>query len=91
MDTSDCGCGKHASLSMTSLGEGDDTAAAIQDLEAALTQLENQSDDLSIALIDDSLEDQALPFESDDADLPSLATVLAMLERYPGLKITLSF
>lgn len=86
---SDCGCGKDVSLLLDEAGDGD---AAIQALDAALTQvLEEEPQDLSIALIEDALAEEDLPIEPELSDEASLSTILAILERYPGLKITLSY
>lgn len=89
MSTSDCGCGKNASLLADGV-EGDD--AAIQELERALDELGgDEPDDLSVALIDDALANEDLLSELDAGTDADLSTILRLLERYPGLKVTLSY
>jgi hypothetical protein len=93
----DCGCGGHAlDLEAASLGEplGEPD---VQALDQALTALASEAEDLTLDVaglegaLDEAEADMSFAAATDAGDLPSLGNVLAIAERYPGLKITFSF
>lgn len=95
----DCGgCGESASFGAAeSAGGTTDELPSLEDLESALAQVpaENGGDELALelALAEQDLgavEDLELDL-GDDSNLPTLRCILAVAERYPGLKITFSF
>jgi hypothetical protein len=91
----DCGCGGKAASVDYTLELGDvGEPPTLQEMERALGELgsgEPDGVDLQIADLEGALADAELPFAMDESDTPTLGSILAIAERYPGLKITFSF
>jgi hypothetical protein len=92
-NSADCGCGGSTSdlaLDIADLANGPD----LQELQQALDQLSSEAPDLTLQLaeLDGALDETDFdPLLTTEADGPSLASILSLVERYPGLKITFSF
>lgn len=95
----DCGCGGGKAGGAFPFGTSASPPAAVQ-LERELAALmrggtESRADALEFAALDLEDVDTGLADElglgRDADDAPDLAELLALLERYPGLKITLSY
>jgi hypothetical protein len=61
-------------------------------MERALSEAIGEADgfELELADLESALDDAELPFAMDEPET-TLGSVLAIAERYPGLKITFSF
>jgi hypothetical protein len=94
MHEEDCGCGGKSVQSDFALELGDiGEPPSLQEMELALSQLGADTDgfELDLADLESALEEAESPLLGDEAELPGLRNILAIAERYPGLKITFSF
>lgn len=91
----DCGCGGYSLELDAAAVEESGGEPDLEALEQALGELASEAEDVSfdVAGLEGALDaaEADLAFATDDADLPPLGSVLAIAERYPGLKITFSF
>lgn len=94
MQHDDCGCGGRSAgldyaVELGDVGE----APTLQELERALSEVAGESDGIALEIADlqSAVDDSELPFAVDESDTPTLGSILAIAERYPGLKITFSF
>jgi hypothetical protein len=94
----DCGCGSKGGQGVEELRVGESESLPSEaELSAALESLEGESAEDPFALELEAAEELLSPDEelafaaSERADIPSLQGLLAIAERYPGLKITFSF
>ena len=92
----DCGCGKAAAEMEDATFEGGAALPTEEELTAALDAVESEAGDafaLELEGADQLLDaEEELAFSGvEQTDTPTLHAMLAMAERYPGLKITFSF
>jgi len=87
------GCGQAASLQAGAEGELPDLNTINKQLDALLSEMPSGEDELAFAGLDADLSlQQDLEFAGLAGEpLPPLNTILGIVERYPGLKITFSF
>ena len=96
---SDCGCGGKAAAAadatadLGSIGEPPSIAEIDSALASAMLEADGGELSLALATLDQDLTaEEEFSFAAFEAtDLPTLDSLIAVAERYPGLKITLSY
>ena len=91
--SSDCGCGKGAAQPRL---EAASDVPSLQELEAALEAAAAEPGvsgdaEVDLAALDELLASDEFELAAIEAGPPSLDELIRLAERYPGLKVTLSF